>query len=79
MLALKQGVLITSWEGIANHGGNPKRASAKGPAYQWNWHHPDSPHRIATAGALQAYDRPLQLRGKVRFSRTFEKLKEDRE
>ena len=29
--------------------------------------------------ASQAYDRLLQLRGKVRFSRTFEELKEDRE
>ncbi|MFZ0308928.1 MAG: hypothetical protein WAL89_12180 [Candidatus Sulfotelmatobacter sp.] len=29
--------------------------------------------------ASQAYDRLLQLRGKVRFSRTFEDLKEDRE
>ena len=28
--------------------------------------------------ASQAYDRLLQLRGKVRFSRTFEELKEDR-
>ncbi|MFZ0300183.1 MAG: hypothetical protein WAM13_17665 [Candidatus Sulfotelmatobacter sp.] len=29
--------------------------------------------------ASQAYDRLLQLRGKVRFSRTFEELKEDRQ
>jgi hypothetical protein len=29
--------------------------------------------------ASQAYGRLLQLRGKVRFSRTFEDLKEDRE
>jgi hypothetical protein len=29
--------------------------------------------------ASPAYDRLLQLRGKVRFSRTFEELKEDRE
>ena len=28
--------------------------------------------------ASQAYDRLLQLRGKVRFGRTFEELKEDR-
>jgi hypothetical protein len=28
--------------------------------------------------ASQAYDRLLQLRGKVRFSRSFEELKEDR-
>jgi hypothetical protein len=28
--------------------------------------------------ASQAYDRLLQLRGKVRFSRTFEGLKDDR-
>jgi hypothetical protein len=28
--------------------------------------------------ASQAYDRLLQLRGKVRFSRTFEELKDDR-
>ncbi len=28
--------------------------------------------------ASQAYDRLLQLRGKVRFSRTFKELKEDR-
>jgi len=28
--------------------------------------------------ASQAYDRLLHLRGKVRFSRTFEELKEDR-
>jgi hypothetical protein len=28
--------------------------------------------------ASQAYDHLLQLRGKVRFSRTFEELKEDR-
>jgi len=28
--------------------------------------------------ASQAFDRLLQLRGKVRFSRTFEELKEDR-
>ena len=28
--------------------------------------------------ASKAYDRLLQLRGKVRFSRTFEELKEDR-
>ncbi|MFZ0541684.1 MAG: hypothetical protein WBQ87_14970 [Candidatus Sulfotelmatobacter sp.] len=28
--------------------------------------------------ASQTYDRLLQLRGKVRFSRTFEELKEDR-
>jgi hypothetical protein len=28
--------------------------------------------------ASQAYDRLLQLRGKVRFSRTFQELKEDR-
>lgn len=29
--------------------------------------------------ASRAYDRLLQLRGRVRFSRTFEELKEDRE
>jgi hypothetical protein len=28
--------------------------------------------------ASQAYDRLLQMRGKVRFGRTFEELKEDR-
>jgi hypothetical protein len=28
--------------------------------------------------ASQAYDRVLQMRGKVRFGRTFEELKEDR-
>jgi len=28
--------------------------------------------------ASQAYDRLLQMRGKVRFSRSFEELKEDR-
>jgi hypothetical protein len=29
--------------------------------------------------ASQAYDRLLQMRGKVRFSRTWQELKEDRE